>query len=126
MIEKRQDHERQLTVFTCSGPVTLEDFKAALAEFYRQEPTRDLLWDLTGADLSTADIEQAEELAKFVKGIAHSREGGKNALITSLAFAYSLGKMYQLFADIAKQTSRTRVFQSRAEAEAWLQEIEAE
>lgn len=120
MITFTCDHASQLTVFMTEGQIRLDDFKQALSKFYSNQPTRNIIWDLSRANLSEANLEQIEELAKFVKELAHSRDGGRNAIITSEAFAYSLGRMYQLFAELALQTSQTRIFKTWKEAEEWL------
>jgi hypothetical protein len=120
MITFTSDQTSQLTVFMTDGRIRLADVKEALEKFYFSQPTQKIIWDLSRADLSGATLEEVEELAKFVKGLAHSREGGRNAIITSKPFAYSLGKMYQLFAELARQTSQTRIFKTWAEAEEWL------
>jgi hypothetical protein len=120
MITFASDQASQLTVFMTDGPIRLDDIKEALKKFYGAQPTQKIIWDLSRADFSGATLEQVEELAKFVKGLAHSRDGGRNAIITSESFAYSLGKMYQIFAELARQTSQTRVFKTWDEAEEWL------
>jgi hypothetical protein len=120
MITFTCDQASQLTVFMTEGQIRLDDIKEALNKFYGNKPTRKIIWDLSRADLSEATLDQVEELAKFVKDLAHSRDGGKNAIITSEAFAYSLGKMYQIFAEQARQTSQTRIFKTWKEAEEWL------
>jgi hypothetical protein len=120
MITCVSDHQRQLTCFTSEGPVRLTDVKKALKHFYSGQPTQMVIWDLTGADLTNATLVQVEELAGFIKGLSHSRVGGRNAIVASEPFAYSLGKMYQLFADLAQHTSQTRIFKTRPEAEEWL------
>jgi len=120
MITFTSDQSSQLTVFMTDGRIRLADVKVALEKFYGSQPTQNIIWDLSRADLSEASLEEVEELAKFVKELAHSREGGRNAIITSEPFAFSLGKMYQLFAELARQTSQTRIFRTWTEAEEWL------
>lgn len=120
MITFQSDHDNQLTVFIAEGQISLAEIKTVLEKYYGGRPTMKILWDLSRADLSAATLDQVEELAKFVKGLAHSREGGRNALVTSEAFAYSFGKMYQIFAELAHQSSQTRIFKTWPEAEAWL------
>lgn len=120
MIDWQKHHDRQLTIFTCDGRLTLTEFKEALREYYRSQPTRNLFWDLARADVSGASPEEAEELARFVKELAHSRDGGRNAIVAPDSSTFGLAKIYQLFAENVQQTSQTRIFKTRQEAEAWL------
>ncbi len=120
MIKFESNQQAQLTWFIGEGLVQLTDVKKVLELFYSGQPTQMTIWDLTGADLSNATLDQVEDLAGFVKDLSHSRVGGRNAIVATDPFAYTLGKMYQLFADLAKQTSQTKIFKTRTEAKEWL------
>ena len=53
LIKKTTDPGRDLTIMTVTGPISADDLIAALTNFYDQGPTGKLVWNFTGAELST-------------------------------------------------------------------------
>ena len=121
MIRLSIDRYAKLAWFIGDGVVRLDDVKEVLEKFYVDRPTPKTIWDFTGADLSEATLDQVEELVNFVKERS-PRKNGRNAFVASDPFIYTLGQMYRIFAELADQTIRTKIFRTRSEAEEWLRD----
>ena len=121
MIKRSRSEERGLTVYVCSGVVTLEELTAVAGAFYASDPTPRALLDFSGADLSHLPADGMRRLAEFSKERAHARTGGRTAILAGDPVGFGLGRMYEAFADITGQQIEIRVFQDRADAERWLE-----
>ena len=120
MINFQVESDQDLTIMTCEGLMSFEEFQESVKKLYSDKPTMNMLWDLSNANLSEAMSDHPEKLAQYVKSVAHSRSGGKNAIVSPDSFSYSLGKIFQLFAEMAQLETTTQVFRSRADADSWL------
>ncbi len=120
MITTTTDAARQLTIHTCSGRTTIEQIRGAISKFYAGAPTANILWDFSDADLSQVPRRDIRKLAEDVRSIAHSRAGGKTAIVAHTELEFGLGRMYQIFGEIARQIATIEVFKTRSDAEQWL------
>lgn len=120
MITTIRDEARDLTAHLCEGRVAIEEIAETIRKFYSGVPTRHVLWDLTEADVSDIHSSQIESLADLVKSIAHSRSGGKTALVAASDLSFGLSRVYQALAEITDQASELQVFRSVEEARAWI------
>ena len=120
MILSTEDMKRNLTIYTCRGQISVDEIKKKVKSFYEGTPSRNVIWDFTEADLSSITADEIRALANGVKKLAHSREGGKTAIVAPEDISYGFGRMYQIFAEIYAQIADIQVFRSRSEAERWL------
>lgn len=88
--------------------------------YYDDMPSLNVIWDLTEADPTSITAYEIRAMAKNVKKLSHSREGGKTAIISPKDISYGLSRMYQTYAEIFAQIINVEVFRSRLEAERWL------
>jgi len=120
LILSTEDMKRNLTIYTCKGQISVDEIKKKVKSFYEGTPSRNVIWDFTEADLSSITADEIRALASGVKKLAHSREGGKTAIVAPEDISYGFGRMYQIFAEIYAQIADIGVFRSKLEAERWL------
>jgi hypothetical protein len=120
-IKSGVDRDKDLTSHTCHGTTTMAEIGDAIRLFYRSSPTRNVIWDLSDGNFASTSTDQISALAAQIKRMAHSRAGGKTAIVASADLGYGLGRMYQVFAQQAEQMSDIQVFRSCKEAEKWLE-----
>lgn len=120
MIESTVDSTRDLTRHTCHGRVTAQEIAQVVEIFYQGKPTRLVLWDFREADLRDVVGDDVRWLASRVKHMAHSRVGGKTAIVASDDIAFAWGRMYALTAEVSHQQVPVRTFRDLDEAEKWL------
>lgn len=119
-ITTTRDRGQNLTEHVVTGPALEAEMYRTLEDFYAQEPTDLLLWDMSNAEVShvTPDI-----LRKFVQRAAKlgvSREGGRTAILAPEDLQFGLGRMTETFADIESTPYKVQVFRSRQDALKWL------
>ncbi len=112
--------KRNLSIYTCRGQISVDEIKKKVKSFYEGTPSRNVIWDFTEADLSSITADEIRALASGVERLAHSREGGKTAIVAPEDISYGFGRMYQIFAEIYAQIADIKVFRSKLEAERWL------
>lgn len=121
MITTMVDKSLKLTTHRCQGKVAAAEIEKVIGDFYQREPTLHVLWDFSAADLSRVTIGEIEQLAKAVNTIAHSRLGGKSAIVSPQDISFGLSRVYQAFAETGgSSTAETRVFRSEQEALEWM------
>jgi plasmid stabilization system protein ParE len=120
LILSTADIKRNLTIYTCKGQISVDEVKKKVKSFYEGAPSLHVIWDFTEADLSSITADEIRALASGVERLAHSREGGKTAIVAPEDISYGFGRMYQIFAEIYAQIAYIQVFRSRSEAERWL------
>ncbi len=120
MIKSSLEPSLQMTVHRCVGPVAISEITEVIRKFYESTPTLHVLWDFSHADVSAIKSGEIEALAHVVAQNLHSREGGKNVIISPNDVSFGLSRVYQSFAEMKFQMTETRVFRSEAEAREWL------
>jgi len=66
-----------LTVFTAEGVIRAEDVERAVETFYRDAVTLNVLWDITGADVSRIEGSDIEKIVHLSVAHGETRAGGK-------------------------------------------------
>jgi len=121
MIKSTTEPTLNLTIHRCTGPVAISEIAEVILKFYQSTPTLNVLWDFSGADVSSIRSGEIEALARAVAQNSHSREGGKNAVLSPNDVSFGLSRVYQSFAEMKIQTTQTKVFRSEEEAIEWIQ-----
>jgi len=121
MIEKRNEPSAQLTVFVCRNTVTPDEIAGEIREFYQAGPTLHTAWDFSAADLSALTADGISELAQLVRSASHSREGGRSALVFSLAQLMQLGDRFDSIGQIEVAQAKIKIFDDWDKARTWLQ-----
>ena len=112
-IKTEVDESRNLTIHTLRGKIPANDLRNILETFFKNQPTKNVLWDLREAEpegeVLSQDLEVLANLAKKNEGL---REKGKTALVASSDLVFGLAKMYQAFVNIEGVKHRVEVFRS--------------
>ncbi len=120
MIEIQRDADRQLTVFTCTGPLTPIEVAAELTSFYDTTPTLHTIWNYTDADLSALTADRISELAGLLKHTSHSRAGGRSALVFSLVQLQMITDRLPSLAELTVQDATIKIFSELDKARDWI------
>ena len=110
-----------------SGEVSFSEIIKAIELFYKEKPTKNVMWDFRDADLKallSLSYNNLQDIAKFTKQHRELRKSGKTALVVSTDVGFGLGRMYGTFAEIQNLSHSVHVFRSMDEAMKWLEEDE--
>lgn len=119
-IKTKRDSSNELTEHVVKGFVTDDEMFACEADFYKSDPTKLQLWDMSAADLGKIT---SEGLRKFVSRSAQLgkvRKGGRTAVIVRTKLQYGLGRMAEIFGEVESLPFAFSLFRKRDEAVAWL------
>ena len=119
-IETIRDQERNLTTHFVTGAVSEEEMHATLEAFYDQEPTAQVLWDMSQSELAHVDAQMLSRFVQKAAALGTSRRGCRTAVIAPGDFQYGLGRMSEAFAEIENTPYKFRVFRSQENALRWL------
>lgn len=100
MIHSQRDARSHLTTHTVEGSVTAEQIRGVIEVFHVENPTLHVLWDFRQADVTHISTGDIERLVDEVRRHAHTREGGKTALVFSHDLWYGQGRMFQAYAEL--------------------------
>ncbi len=109
-----------LTVHRVRGELQDDDLRRTGMRFYAQGVTLNVLWDFSGADLTKIPSEELIRIVDEVKTYAHSREGGRTALVLTADVNYGLGRMVEMASESMDMPFVFRSFRSLDQAAAWL------
>lgn len=121
-IDKQVDESRDLTVYTAVGEVNGDDFVRAIETFYQGAITKNVLWDVGGADLRRVEPGEIKGIAKIPRQHFEERRGGKTAIVVASDLAFGLTRMYEIQTNVDEQPFETNVFRSLDDAYSWLDE----
>ncbi len=120
MIEPHQEMDLNLTTFVCTGPLSPLEIEAELIRFYGATPTLHTIWDYTGADLAAITAEKIDELVGFLKDTSHSREGGRSAMVFSMAQLMAINDRLPSLAELEIEQATIKIFDGVEKARAWV------
>lgn len=120
MIKSHLDKDRNLTTYLCSGQVTLAEIREQLLAFYSGRPTLNTIWDYSAADLSGLSRNDITSVAEFVKTAAHSRDGGKTALVFPADMLMTMGPLLEALAEIEVPEAKIKIHQDIQAALDWI------
>ena len=124
MIETTVDDQHDLTIHSCSGSLTEEEFMDAIQSFYKENPTRYVIWDFAKASLADILSDFVRQSSEMVKRLGVARRNGKSAVIASSDLEYGLARMFQIMTDNGEIPFKIKVFRYFREATRWLFEKE--
>jgi hypothetical protein len=127
-IETGIDQSKNLTVYTVTGEVSLDELLKTLEGFYEcPKVTLNVLWDGRGAKLkplSFADVTRIASYRARHKDHRKARSGGKTAIVAPENVGSGVISMAEMFKKTltTKLPYEVRAFQSIEDAEKWLEE----
>ena len=120
-IETTHDPQRDLTIHVVTGPAREEEMYAALEAPGDGVSTRDVLWDMSGADVMQVTPGILRQFVKKAAELGVDRKGGRTAIVAPEDLQYGLARMSEVFADMVSSPYSLRAFRTREEAIAWLE-----
>ena len=121
MIERTIDSAGELTTYTVAGTLLADEVLRTIDGFYQETVTKNVLWDLSEADLRQISSADVRLIVGRVTQLGRERPGGRTALVAPQKLAVGLSRMYEMLADLERPlgSAETRVFQNIDEALEW-------
>ena len=115
------DKDRNLTIHFVTGHVSEVEMYSTVENFYDQQPTSLVLWDMAQAELSHITTNTLLKFIKKAGELGINRRGGRTAVIAPDDLQYGLGRMAEIFSQCETTPFMLRAFRSRQDAMLWLQ-----
>ena len=119
-IEITIEPESDLTIFTVEGDLTTNEILHYSSESYNKNPTKLVLWDASNGSVSKIAPTDFRGISKEMKQYTKKREGGKTAFVGKFDLDFSLGRLYEVYAEIENLPVTYQTFRSNEEAMRWL------
>lgn len=119
------DAEKGIVYTTISGPITLAEIKADMAQLAKNaayRPDMPGLMDLRGAT-ALLSAEETAQFADLIKSSPRLLSRTRRALLVSSDLSFGMYRMFESFA--AGGTVEFRVFRDEGDARAWVEEAAA-
>jgi hypothetical protein len=120
-VQQTVDQEKDLTTIRLAGRVRVDEFIRILEGFYEHGFTKNLLWDFSRADISSAERQELEKILSVAKRYAHLRPDGKTAILAPKTLDYGVGRMYEVLAEHGEHPVSHAVFTGMWRAAEWLE-----
>jgi hypothetical protein len=115
------DHAKDLASFTATGNITPDEVIAMVQMFYDQ-PTKNVLWDLTAASELNFQSDELRKIASYPQRVESTfRINGKTAIAAPQDLTYGLSRMFQSFSEFNSVPFEVMTFRTMEEAEDWLE-----
>ena len=112
-IKTIHDIKRNLVTQKCVGAIDIGEVKIKIEEHFKVSPTKNILWDLTEADLTGLASEQIRKLALQIAAV---KPESKSALLVNSALSLGLANMFATYMDLEFPNVLLRVFVNQEEA----------
>ena len=119
MIKLQSEPNLKLTSFICSGKTEPTDIESELTTFYGGSPSLHTIWDFSAADLAALTADKISALAGFLKQTSHSREGGRSALVFTMAQLGELTDRLPSLAELEVHHGTIKIFSDLEKAREW-------
>ncbi len=116
------DDDKQLTLYTIIGNISVEDLMTALKRFYEDRPTTNVLWDFTNASGTPPSSQEKDAIFDFIKKHSNKRSRGNIAVIAPQNLGDKMSKMVQEGTMELNLPLQIETFQSIEEALQWFGE----
>jgi hypothetical protein len=119
-IKTTRDKGKNLTSHIVTGHASEEKMYRVLEEFYGQETTALVLWDMLQAELAHVTPNMLQKFIRRAAELGVSRRGGQTAVVAPDDRQYGLGRMSEILSEFESTPFSFRVFRSRQDALLWL------
>ena len=127
-ITSQVDKTKNLTIYTLTGELTVDDIQNAIKSFYKApELTLKGLWDARSAKLTDLKSSDMESIAVFIgqfRNRFEERKGGKSAVVASSDLQYGLSRILGTLYDIEDFPTQLKIFRIMDGAMEWLDQDE--
>ena len=123
-ITSEVDKTRNLTIFTLTGELTLDEILGALKSFWEdRELTLNTLWDARNAIVTNIRSSELQNIAGFIgqyRNRFEERENGKAAIVAPTDLQYGLSRILGTFYEREGLPIKLQPFRTMEEAIQWL------
>ena len=119
-IKTTRDKEQNLTTHFVTGFASEEEMHGVLEDFYGQQPTALVLWDMSQAELAHVTPSMLQKFLRRAAELGLSRQGGQTAIVAPDDLQYGLGRMAEALSEFESTPFSFSVFRSRQDALLWL------
>ena len=115
-------NEKNLTIHEIIGKLSPGDIIDKLKDYYTGDKiTPFVIWIFLEAEVSAITSGDLRKILYYTKEYAHSRKGGKSALVVSMDLGYGLARIFEAFVEIEKFPFELRSFRTLGDAKQWLE-----
>lgn len=119
-VRRVQEDNENFTRLNVFGHVLEEDMHEALEEFYHNQPTKLLLYDMAYAQVWHITPDMVLRFVQRAVKLGVNRPGGRTAVIAPEDLVFDLGMLSQAFHDLETRNIALRIFRTEDEALVWL------
>ena len=123
-VTSKIDKKRNLTIFTLSGELTIDEILGALKSFWEdRELTLNTLWDTRNAVVTKLKLPDIENIVGFIGQNRYrfeERKNGKAAIAASTDLQYGLSRILGTFYEREGLPIKLQPFRTMEEAIQWL------
>lgn len=119
-LKTTRNPEEDITIHVITGPASEDQMNQALTEYYAGEPTTQLLWDMSQADVAHVTPERLRRFIERAAELSAAHPGGRTAVIAPHDLQFGLARMSEVFSELESAPFLLRAFRTRKEALAWL------
>ena len=99
MIKIAVNETLDVTIFSVSGLLKVEDLSAAMKDAFHTNPTSNAIYDLTKASVSDITVEALYELFECSEEFALSRKNPRSTIVSGNAATMSIARLFQAITD---------------------------
>lgn len=118
-VSKTIDENLELTELSWNGKLSLDEIIQTLNEFYAS-PTRNLIWNISKADISTITNDDLKTVIAITKEPAHRRPDGKTAILGSTDLHFGMARVYATYCEFENHPISVSVFRNKDAAINWI------
>ena len=122
------DKTKNLTIFTLTGEMTLDEIQKAIRSFWEAHDLRlNALWDVRQAKLNNLKSSDMVSLTALIGQYTHrfeERKGGKTAVVALSDLQYGFSRILGSLYEIEDFPTKLKVFRIMDEAFEWLDQDE--
>ena len=119
-VRRAQEENESFTRLNVFGHVLEEDMHEALGEFYENNPTTLLLYDMSYAQVWHITPDMVLRFVKKAVQLGVGRRGGRTAVVAPEDLTFDLGMLSHAFHALETQDIALRIFRTEEDAVAWL------
>ena len=123
-ITSKVDKTRNLTIFSLTGELTLDEIFGALKSFWEsRELTLNTLWDTRNAVMTNLRSSELENITEFISKYRNrfeERKNGKTAIAASTDLQYGLSRILGTLYEREEVPIKLHPFRTMEEAFQWL------
>lgn len=119
-IETERIEQDDLTILRLKGTISVREVKDGILSFYNHHPTRFVLWDTRGGNISQLSEHNIRHLVETATRLLTSKEDGRTAILATADISIKTSSMAEVFSGVFRQNNPIKVFEAQDEAYAWL------